>query len=204
MHTYARTRNSLIISASHSCCKLPCTAIIYLHDNFQLVQQFLIIVVSQTPLRIWWKQWTFSLETWKRCVHMYTHTHSQVVHTIPGRSLTPIKDITATHEYFERYCSSGHTGELHFLADEISHCFGQWNASGSDVCESFKSLYSTCYAFSFHSATETAGFQRDYSVSVGPGRKRTQTMARSQSHGHREWVKSKSSCLEGLRLGMVG
>lgn len=93
LHTYACTLNSLIIWASHSCCKLPCISIICLHDSFQLVWWFLIIVVSQVPLRIWLKQWTFSLETWKRCT--YTHTHSQVAHTIPDCSLNPTGVITA-------------------------------------------------------------------------------------------------------------
>lgn len=46
------THNVLITAAFHSCCKLPCIAIICLHDSFQLVQRFLIIVVSQIPLGI--------------------------------------------------------------------------------------------------------------------------------------------------------
>lgn len=56
LRTHARMHNSLIVSASHSCCKLSCRAIICLHDSFQLVQWFLIIVVSAIPLRIWLQQ----------------------------------------------------------------------------------------------------------------------------------------------------
>lgn len=57
------THNVLITAAFHACCKLPCIAIICLHDSFQLVQWFLITVVSQIPLGIWLKQWTSSLKT---------------------------------------------------------------------------------------------------------------------------------------------
>lgn len=92
LHTYACTLNSLIIWASHSCCKLPCISIICLHDSFQLVWWFLIIVVSQVPLRNMIKAMDLFPGDMEK---VYPHTYSQVAHTIPDCSLNPIGVITA-------------------------------------------------------------------------------------------------------------
>ena len=118
MHTHTHPR-SLIISASHSCCKLPCIAIICLHDSFQLVQRFLIVDVSD-PFENLIKATDLFPGDMHIPTHTHTHTHTPSIYSsslFTAHHPTPKGAITATHQYFQFHSSSRHTGKLHFLVD---------------------------------------------------------------------------------------
>ena len=157
LHACKHTHNSLIISASYSCCKLPCTAISCLHDSFQLVQQFLIVTVSD-PFKNLIKAMGLFPGDMHKTKHTHTHTHTNFYikfHLVQGplrgdsSMLINTPSSTPLLGTLENYTS---------LWFEVS-VFDQWNESGSDVCGSLKSLYSMCNAFSFDSATVSAALQ---------------------------------------------